>query len=505
MGVSISINLSSRRIAIMRRSIAPRTGVYPKSESPRCACSPMVWMVLLLCSMAAVMGGGCATGSHSENLTDYSHSLSAKGKQPQMTPRQVQAQVMRFADRLISMVSVASEDLARLGTNSQARAQAHRFKTEQSASAVMIAGGLNPTANLLDMTAMVTLQRQSLQAYWVPKVYGDGAKPLLEVYTQLETDIWFIARQVLSPENQKELANIIQAWRTRNPDFRYTRMIPFEEFARAAGQEPVEGKVAPGSVFGLLFLDPFARLDSTRRAIEQSDYLAERSMFYLQRMPELLQDHSQLMFYDFAQSPEVQNLQADMERFSRASEVFAEGVREFPNQVAEERLAAIQQILVGLATERTNFMAQLHVEADRLQVPLQDLRTTMDAGSQMAGSVKSASDSLIAFTTMVQPKNDGRTNSHPFDVREYGAAAKQIGDSASELAGLLQSLNHSSPQFGSLVAQMQKESHHWVDYAVGKLLLLTLCIMVLGFVIFLWRQYLLEKRLLAQASHQPNT
>jgi len=272
----------------------------------------------------------------------------------------------------------------------EARALARRFKTEQSASAVMIAGGLNPTANLLDMTAMVTLQRQSLEDYWVPKVYGDGAKPLLDTYTHLETDIWSIARQVLSPANQKELADIIQAWRARNPEFRYTRMIPFEEFARAAGQEPVEGKVAPGSLFGLLFLDPFARLDSTRRAIEQSEYLAERSMFLFAANAELLQDHSQLMFYDFAQSPEVQNLQSDIERFSRASEVFAEGVREFPDQVAEERLAAIQQILQGLATERTNFIAQLHLEADRLRVPLQDIRTTMAAGSQMAGSVKSA-------------------------------------------------------------------------------------------------------------------
>jgi hypothetical protein len=145
------------------------------------------------------------------------------------------------------------------------------------------------------------------------------------------------------------------------------------------------------------------------------------------------------------------------------------------------------------------------VEADRLQVPLQDIRITMDAGSQMAGSVKSASDSLIAFTELVQPKGEGRTNGHPFDVREYGAAARDIGDTASQLTILLQSLNRSSPQFGDLVAQMQKESHHWVDYAVGKLLLLTLCIMMLGFVIFLWRQHLLEKKFLAQASHQPNT
>jgi hypothetical protein len=282
-------------------------------------------------------------------------------------------------------------------------------------------------------------------------------------------------------------------------------MIPFEEFARAAGQAPVEGPVPPGSLFGLLFLDPFARLDRTRRAIEQSEYLAERSMFYLQRMPELLQDHSQLMFYGFAQSPEIQNLESDLERFSRASEMFAEGVREFPKQVAEERFAAVQQILQGLATERTNFIAQLHLEADQLQEPLQNLRTTMDAGSEMASSVKSASDSLIAFTELVQPKGPGRTNSRPFDVREYGAAARDIGDSAGQLTALLQSLNHSSPQFGDLVAQVQKESHHWVDYAVGKLLLLTLCVMVLICVIFLWRQYLLEKKFLAQASRHANT
>jgi len=85
----------------------------------------------------------------------------------------------------------------------------------------------------------------------------------------------------------------------------------------------------------------------------------------------------------------------------------------------------------------------------------------------------------------VQPKGEGRTNSHPFDVREYGAAARDIGDSASQLNDFVAITEPFVAAVRRPGRAMQKESHHWVDYAVGKLLLLTLCIMVLGFVIFL--------------------
>jgi Mg2+ and Co2+ transporter CorA len=202
------------------------------------------------------------------------------------------------------------------------------------------------------------------------------------------------------------------------------------------------------------------------------------------------------MFFEVVESAPVQNAQSELERFVRTTEEFSETVKRLPTQVTEERTAAVQQLLQGLATQCTNVMTQLCSEEDKLQSSMRELRMTFTAGSEMASSVNAASRSLIAFTELVQPKQSSRTNrtnSHPFDIREYGETARDIGLSADQLTTLLRSLKESSPQFTELISHMQRESHSWVNYAIEKILLLTLCIVVLTFTASLWRRCLLDR------------
>jgi hypothetical protein len=212
-----------------------------------------------LLSLLLILFEGCASPARTPHSGQHLGSSYDETNRPSPSPREVQSEVMRFADRLISMVDVACQDLSESSGTTSGRVFAQRFKVEQDSSAVMIAAGLNPEANLLDMIVLVTLQRRALEQYWVPEMYGDCARPLLETYQRLEKEIWSIARTVLNPTAQVELAGIIRDWCAKNPDFRYTRFVPFEEFARQAGEDPVEHRRTPDSLFGLLFLDPLAR------------------------------------------------------------------------------------------------------------------------------------------------------------------------------------------------------------------------------------------------------
>jgi hypothetical protein len=48
-----------------------------------------------------------------------------------------------------------------------------------------IAASTNPGAALLDMTVYVTLKRMVWQDYWMPEVYGEAGRPVLDILAEL--------------------------------------------------------------------------------------------------------------------------------------------------------------------------------------------------------------------------------------------------------------------------------------------------------------------------------
>src|SRR5208283_2461220 len=111
----------------------------------------------------------------------------------------------------------------------------------------------------------------------------------------------------------------IQDWRRRNPDQRYVATTRLRELAIAVGQMPKAVTTAPNSIFSLLYLDPLAGLDPTAAAIQETRQLAERAMYYSQRMPMLLNWQVQLLSLQLAAQPESKQLLADANRLTRSS------------------------------------------------------------------------------------------------------------------------------------------------------------------------------------------
>jgi len=162
----------------------------------------MVWTV-----MAAGYDGGCHwqrmfTGHIRKHHGLFLHSADANSKRPQMTPRQVQAQVIAIPSVII-MVSVASRDLARTE-------RTRKLNTAVGLRRTIRLGRddcrwIESTANLLH-TRDFTLHA-SLGRLLVPKVI-DGANRCSHLYPPKRHLVHRAG--VLSPANQKELADIIQ-------------------------------------------------------------------------------------------------------------------------------------------------------------------------------------------------------------------------------------------------------------------------------------------------------
>ncbi len=283
---------------------------------------------------------------------------------------------------------------------------------------------------------------------------------MLEAQRRLETNAWAAASRVIKPGQQQQLREMVEEWRRKNPDQRYVAATRFRELAIAVGRTPQSGASNPNSVFGLLFLDPFAGLDPTAVAIQETRQLAERAMYYSQRMPALLNLQVQLLGLQLAAQPEAKQLLADADRFTRATEAFAKVADQLPRLVDEQREAAIRQILDGVAAERTNLLASLAAEEQKARALLNEARQTLDAGSGMAVSVQAAVKSLDEFVRYVSPDTNrasASTNSRPFNVLDYGQAAGQVGGMAQDLNHLLTGLNQTAPELARLRRDMTAE------------------------------------------------
>ncbi|HTV41327.1 MAG TPA: hypothetical protein VMF08_12170 [Candidatus Sulfotelmatobacter sp.] len=382
----------------------------------------------------------------------------------------LQQQVMRFADLYATTVAQASDDFSSSVATPEARLNALRWKLGQSTAAFINASDPNPTLNVLDMLVLATLSRIVVEDYYARK-FGAAAQPWLETQRRLEADSWTLADSVLKPDQQQELRGMIQEWRRKNPNQRYIGAVRFREFASALGEMPRPGNAARSSIFSLLYLDPLASLDPTAATIEQTRLLGERAMFYSQRLPTLLSWQTELLAYQLAGQPEAQQMLSDATRLSAAALSVANTARQIPVLVDQQREAAIQQVLNGLASQQTN-MSRL----------LSDTRETFNAGNQLAVSVNDATRSLDEFVRYVYTPTNRQTttatNRRRFDVRDYGNAATQVGAAAIKLNTLLATVNQSAPQLAKLGQQTAADAQHLMNHAFWLALTLILVLLI---------------------------
>jgi uncharacterized phage infection (PIP) family protein YhgE len=328
-----------------------------------------------------------------------------------------------------------------------------RWKLGQATSAYTDATGQNPAVNALDMLVLTTMARMVIEDYGVD-TYGDTIRPLLQAQLNMETNAWQLASGMLRPSQQQELRDLIQEWRVKNPHQRYVGPVRFREFVTALGKTPTQATAAPTSIFSLLYLDPLAGLDPTAAAIQETRELGERAMYYTQRMPGLLSWQVEVLAYQLASQPESKELMNDIDRLANSADVFSKTTQQLPQLINDQRQAAIQQILDGLTAE-----------ANKSNGLLTNTRSTLDSASDAARNINTALQSLTAFVQYVDPTNaaPAATNHVPFNIRDYGTAAAQIGAAANNLNTLLTSVNQSAPEIARLSRQTTADADHLVQ------------------------------------------
>jgi hypothetical protein len=400
-----------------------------------------------------------------------------------LTMAGLQGQVLRYADSYVASVSHATDEVARkLGTR-QASVDALKWKLDQANAAYANATGENPVWNTLDMVVFATVSRMVIEDARSSETFGTAVAPLLATHRELEANAWTLAGELLKPEQRQELEALIVEWRKQNPHERSVGAVHFHEFALGLEQDGSRKKLQTASIFTLLRLDPFAGLDPTTVAIEQSRELAERTVAYAERAPNLLRWQAELLTYQLAAQPEALQILADAARVSRSMEQVGNTAEGLPALVEEQRKAAIDQLMAGVAAERAEILANLNAHEAQVQSLLGQAKTTLDAGTQMSNSLDATVKSLDAFIHYVSPPppKDGpppAPTGKPFNVLDYGKTAADVGAMARDLNALLQSADKSAPAIAKWSQQTGEDLKQVVDHAFWRGLILILTLLV---------------------------
>jgi Tfp pilus assembly protein PilE len=382
---------------------------------------------------------------------------------------EVQQTCQRYADGYAGQVLETIGPMKRQASDPAVYYRLLSWQITQLNSAYTIATGPNPIVCELDFVVLATLSRMVAEDTLVA-LDGDLTSPLPRVYRDLEQEAWTNVAAVLTPPEMDELRGIIAAWRAKNPEVMLVGFVHFSEFAKAAGSAPA-AQSAPGGLFGLIGIDPLAGLDPAVKQIEQTRLLAERVIFYMQRVPYLMDLQAERVIAQATLAPEVARANASLERASLAMSDYAKIGASLPDALARERDALIRQL-----------SGEMLRQQDELRGLLVDLQTTLAAGSEAAAAVDSAVKSLDRLAARFPPREPGTESAagRPFDITEYTAAAAEFTGTARQLTELLDTLGREGQPVVAAVAGGVESARGVVDYLFWRALLLGLLLIAAG-------------------------
>ena len=382
-------------------------------------------------------------------------------------PVDLQEDMLRFSDNFLTSTSKAAEQLKRDGQPIP-RAELLTIKVTLATDVYGLATGSNALANLVSLTVLASGARWRVQDYWLPKVYGVSAEPMLKTLEAREAEIWAIARRVLSPSMQNELRHSIDDWRksAASPEGE------LEAFASTAlvndvtkRSEKQKSSLMPSSVFALLDIDPLSGLDPATRELTETRLFAERALFIGQRMPIILQWQMELFSLRAMSGPQIKELITGTSQIATAADRFTVTMEKIPTQIGIER----EKLVSALKTEK-----------EGLSDLSRNFTQTLSEGAKMATSTQQALGTFNGVLTHIE-KWPSDPNSPPFDIKEYATTALEINRMSQRLTETLKMLQTTlnpahtealAKQVAELSRETQTRGEALINFAFQKILML---------------------------------
>jgi hypothetical protein len=400
-----------------------------------------------------------------ERLTGEAARKQQRAEEAKARSQELQLKVMRFADTYSEQVVAFTGRMSPFAEGGddpavrQKRQDLISWQLAQATAAVQIAAGPRPPANALDMVVLVHLTHGIVARSW-PSRYGEDAGAIVKLFEGLEPMAWKLLDGLASEQQMAEFRNLLDRFSENTPGLETAAFLRFADIASAGGK--TREKVSPG-LLGIVGLDPLEGIDPAIREFEQTRQLAERVVYYLQRMPALVELQVARATERIGGSDQMRRTVDSVERVGLLAESMARTSDELPQLIARERQAAIDQVMTNLAAQQSQMLAL----ATELRQALEAGAVTADKLDEVVNSV----DQLVARfepAPGAPPAEPGR----PFDVNEYTRLVVELAATAKELQSLTDDLGQAAPRLLERADQLTLEARALVDYAFVRLLLL---------------------------------
>ena len=395
---------------------------------------------------------GCSTLRHVFHVDD---KASKRAAQLQV----LQLSVMRFADEYVGSITQPIRNFETSTDNAADRLTAQNWLLSQATAAYTTASGPSPIVNTVDLVVLTTLSRMVVDDAWAGERFGERAALLREAYHRLEPLALELAKGALSADQIAELQQVILVWREQNPHVTAISYVHFRDVASSMGKPKTGGTDKFSGLFSMLGLDPFSSLDPAVREISQSRELAERTIYYAQRMPNLLDMQIERLTFEFATMPEVTRLLANADQVAGAAATSARVVGELPSLLPREREAAIRQIMDAVTVETAHtreLVSQLHAALEAGTVTSNSLDATIRSFDQLVARLQRPATA----DGYAQP-----SPAKPFDITEYTTAAVEVSRTAAQLESLIGSVDRGTPALAQASDRAAATLRGVVDHA----------------------------------------
>ncbi|MEQ8496877.1 MAG: hypothetical protein RLW61_10935 [Gammaproteobacteria bacterium] len=263
----------------------------------------------------------------------------------------LQSELLAFADRYLEGLSEAADWGADHAPDPKARAAFRQTKVIYVTAAVTVVTEPDPLRVLRDLLVMVRLQL----LVWRGEGFATWATPaararMVEALHRLDGQIDLLAARVLPREAIDLVHALVAQWRDAHPDRRYVAFTRFADLGDSAQRRRYEEHVAAG---GLL-----APVVEAKEELHELRRVAERGIFLINHMPLLLEWQAEALVYNAVKLPEVQTVLTDLERYAQSAEGLAAAMATLSERVADERSAAIGQLVAAVGLERQATLEQ---------------------------------------------------------------------------------------------------------------------------------------------------
>jgi hypothetical protein len=305
-----------------------------------------LYVLLLASVLVVIIGSSCravkAVVDAPGNLFESVASLGSD-RSPIVDPVALQRELLRLTDELTAQLTREIGGL-KIGNKPVEPAKVLQSRLDFGSSTCAIVSGGNPVANLLDMTAFISLTRIGLEEYRVPEFFGESGSVLLARCKSAEQSLWQLTPQVLSSSLRDDFRREVEAWYLKNPRPEGVLALRAAGLATLIIAAKKSGSPQLGSLYDQLSIDPLGGLAPATREIAQTRMFAERGLYVAQKMPQLLRWHLELLNLNALSSPVVQQVVENTTQLTGAVDRISRVAEQWPAQVDQQRVEIIKAL-----------------------------------------------------------------------------------------------------------------------------------------------------------------